>query len=144
MDDRIHEGVQTQRAAAFEQFAPFEERVERRAGKGQHQQRDGMTSRALLQCLDRVGGQVVCKEIKDQDNESRPCIDVHGDLKRGVALKECFHDVVEWRTPPLSAVGSIILNEIHAFIQVCYLLGIAVEHQSLAAAELTNAPLACL
>src|SRR5688572_1080300 len=91
MEGGVQESVQAQRAPAFEQLAPAKEIVERRAGQGQDEQRDRVPPRALLECLDRVGGQVIGKEVDEQEHESRPSIDVDGDLKRGVALKKRFH-----------------------------------------------------
>ena len=53
-----------------------------------------MPARALFERLDRVGGQVIGKEVDEQEHESRPSIEVDGDLKWGVALEERFHKLV--------------------------------------------------
>ena len=66
MDGRIHEGVQSQGAAPFEGLAPFEERIERRACQRKDQQRNGMTSRALLQFLNGIGGEIAGRQIQEQ------------------------------------------------------------------------------
>jgi hypothetical protein len=47
-----------------------------------------MTSRALLEFLNRVSGKIACRHIEEQMNERRPCIEVYDDLKRGVAFEK--------------------------------------------------------
>src|SRR6185503_9540937 len=110
MDRGIHEGIQSQRAAAFERLTPFEERIDRRAGQRQYQQGDGVTSRPLFQFLNRVGGNVASQEIKENVHKGRPGIHMHGDLKWGVASEDSFHWLIwaldaipggEWRPGPL-------------------------------------------
>ena len=79
--------------AALDELAPTEEVVERRACQGHDKQGDGMPTGALLECLDRVGGQVIGKEVDEQEHEDRPAIDMDGDLKRGVAFEKRSHTI---------------------------------------------------
>src|SRR5688500_18878686 len=51
-----------------------------------------MSTRTLFERLDRVGCQVVSKEVDEQEHKGRPSIDVDGDLQRGVTLEKRFHD----------------------------------------------------
>ena len=91
MNGGVHERIQTQRPAPFEEFTPAENIIEGRTCQCQDKQSDGMPPRALFQGLDRIGSQVVVEEVDDQAHQGRPSINMDGDLKWGVALKKCFH-----------------------------------------------------
>ena len=92
MDRGIHKCVQPKRAAAFDEFAPAKDIIERSACNAEDKQCNRVPSCALLQILDRVGGNVACDEVKQNMHEGRPSIDVHGNLERGVTFEEVFHD----------------------------------------------------
>src|SRR5512134_964946 len=101
-----------------------------------------MTPGALLHGLDRVGCQVVGEEIEDEQHQRRPCVEVDGNLQRGVALETFFHHdqlkslkvlpsnpfeiwrellikaSIRWRRKPLRSELSIIFRQIHTFIQM--------------------------
>ena len=49
-----------------------------------------MPARALFQFLDRVGRNISRYEIKKNMYKGRPCINMHGNLKRGVAFEKRF------------------------------------------------------
>ena len=91
VDGRIQERIQPQRAAPLEKLAPPEDVIKRCARQRKDQQRNGMSPGPLFQSLDRIGSQVVVEEVDDQAHQSRPSINMDGDLKWGVALKKCFH-----------------------------------------------------
>ncbi len=91
MDGRVQEGIQAQRPAAFEKLTPAEEIVQRRARQRHDEHFNSVSAGALFERLNRIGGQVIGKEVDDQQHQSRPSINMDGNLKRGVTLEKGFH-----------------------------------------------------
>ena len=54
VDDGVDECVQTERAAAFERLAPFENGVDRGTHQREYKQCDGVTACALFEILNEV------------------------------------------------------------------------------------------
>ena len=137
VDRRVHHGIQSQRAAAFDQFTPAEEIIERRARQRHDQQSDGMTTRALFHGLDGVGGEVMREKIKDQHHQRGPGIQVHGDLQRGErkSLQAIEHNIGGVQTLvcglksalQIKVVNLVVQLQVHSLVKISHLFGVAIE-----------------
>src|SRR4030095_500345 len=50
-----------------------------------------MASGALFQLLNGIGREIACDNIENNMHKGRPCIEMHSNLKRGVAGEEFSH-----------------------------------------------------